>query len=84
MKRICENPWNLWENILKQKEYVINLPQMSQIYTDIGCGIILPQMARIYTDIGCVIILPRMSQIFTDVGCGLILPQMSQNNQINP
>ena len=43
--KIRGNPWNLWENILKQKECVINLPQMSQIYTDIGCVIILPRMA---------------------------------------
>ena len=42
---------------------------MSQIYTDIGCGIILPQMSRIHTDVGCGIILPQITQIHTDVGC---------------
>ena len=35
-EKICENPWNLWENILKQKGCVIILPRMSRIYTDVG------------------------------------------------
>ena len=33
--KICENLWNLWANNLKQQ---MNLPQIAQINTDIGCG----------------------------------------------
>ena len=36
-RKICDNPWNLWENILSSSMRR-SLPQITQIYTDIGCG----------------------------------------------
>ena len=36
-EKICDNPWNPWENILSSSMRR-SLPQITQIYTDIGCG----------------------------------------------
>ena len=36
-RKICDNPWNLWENILSSSMRR-SLPQITQIYTDIGYG----------------------------------------------
>ena len=36
-RNICDNPWNLWDNILSSSMRR-SLPQITQIYTDIGCG----------------------------------------------
>ena len=36
-RKIRDNPWNLWENILSSSMRR-SLPQITQIYTDIGCG----------------------------------------------
>ena len=36
-RNICDNPWNLWENILSSSMRR-SLPQITQIYTDIGYG----------------------------------------------
>ena len=35
-RKICDNPWNLWENILSSSVRR-SFPQITQIYTDIGC-----------------------------------------------
>ena len=36
-RKIRDNPWNLWENILSSSMRR-SLPQITQIYTDIGYG----------------------------------------------
>ena len=35
-RNICDNPWNLWETFSSSVRR--SLPQITQIYTDIGCG----------------------------------------------